>query len=209
MKIWVICLAWLATGVSGQDTLCGSFFTPCTACYDGFFDNSTQSCVVATETVDNCMEYDSDGVCNFCDPGYLMINNVCAEINLPNCLFPATIRSCATCSPNILNERGSCGTVTCKIQNCRFCSQTPDAFERCDRCEENFSLDYSTNTCYRSNLTNCRKGYYDRCYWCDYGFYNNNGYCYESDSQRRIVDTSNVNLLAVGFTVLMSILHWN
>lgn len=198
MRAIVLALLFSVAISPDEDDFCASYFRPCSHCYDGFLEYTSQECIFSENVIDNCLIYEEDGKCRECDPGFAMIDGNCAETSLPNCLYPLTVRSCQICVSGIRNEFGSCGTSRCFIPNCIWCETTRDSFELCTRCEEGYSLDVGRNSCYPSSMKNCKKNFYDVCYQCDYGYYNREGICVVSNRQRRDISTSWISNLVFG-----------
>lgn len=102
----------------------------CTQCAAGFF-LSAGACTRAAQTVDKCAYYFVDGVCQYCQVGYLLdaaANKCTASPDAAGCRF-ARVNACAVCNPGFFNgftpdspTYADCTAVPTTLPDCLFYS---------------------------------------------------------------------------------------
>ena len=72
------------------DKLCLSCSgTRCTQCIFSFI-NSKGICQKPTSTIPNCMYYEKEGACSFCDSGFVAVSGKCIKNSFPKCKYSTT-----------------------------------------------------------------------------------------------------------------------
>lgn len=180
----ILCaLFWV---LSAQDKLCGTYFEPCEICYDGYYDSKSEGCVQPRNLIPYCEFYASELVCGGCDPGYVLSDGICATLQLRNCYYASDAYTCSYCTPGTVNENGLCANSFIDIAHCLFATRMPNGEAMCQSCESGYALNAISNNCYPSPLTNCFLSAFDVCQQCNYGYYNDDGVCVDSEQQQRV-----------------------
>lgn len=131
----------------------------CNLCNAGYFIQAGE-CVKATTIVDGCEIYKADGVCDYCAPGYVWIDNkTCRALRgLGNCRW-AFYNICAICEPGYYEAPfGKCQEVPEVIDNCLI--YDPKEGTSCEVCKLTHYQKWYRGTC--EELPAARDCY---CYW--------------------------------------------
>jgi len=118
----------------------------CDLSSDYYLNTTSNSCDLAS--TENCVGYNTQGVCTVCGPSHYVNNAKCAAVASEkllantNCLVWSTAQNCIGCKTNYLLEGTTCKQVTSPLANCSdHLSQT-----QCDTCKSGFELS-ETKTC--------------------------------------------------------------
>ena len=161
-----------------QDPYCGECNTDniCTGCWKAVLTND-KVCSPVAKTVEWCLKYASDGVCEFCDLGYHVdANGKCVKNEDPNCVLYQAGKGCLACQGTIVEINKTCAeSQKCTVDNCLACSEEGS----CLICSPNFNLDTESRTCVASedSLKDCVYSIGKYCIACNYLFQNKNGKC--------------------------------
>jgi hypothetical protein len=113
----------------------------CQYCAEGYISKTNNTCIKVSNTVDNCVFYQSEGVCERCRMGYqTSANGRCVPITTPNCVNvdPET-GICTTCSVGIREKNGQCLEQNkCSIPNCPYCYNF-NGLEYCYLCDQGYT----------------------------------------------------------------------
>lgn len=139
----------------------------CLICFNGFYIGDNQKCVKIQDTIDFCEGYQSEGVCNDCQTGYVVEGSICKKLDDPiaNCKRhdPSDLTKCLRCEDNFILGIGreSCFQDT-ELRNC-----TQFSFIECAECtngtisHENAYLDNFSSLIQSSNVTLLNSLVYD------------------------------------------------
>ncbi len=146
-----------------------------------------------------CDEYDANGNCISCWPGYAVDNGNCVMKALPtppNCNKINSQGVCLVCSSDsYMDANRNCVQ---KDPNCK--SYTNDN-TGCINCYPGFIVDKSTNKCTPNPDPYCFATQGDRCVTCSKGFYLDNGVCKQNDPLCKESENGKCNSCYVGYAL--------
>ena len=163
----------------GTDKYCYSCYKDqCYGCSHAF-TGADGNCVAATQTVENCEVYQSDGVCWSCVIEFYLDQETkkCVQTSMPGCFHEFQKGKCYYCHGVLTNSDYSCNSaVTCPQENCTSCMIGNYGQNQCIRCAKGFVNDFNTllwkvecipKTEFLANCAYSTDGY---CNGCDYGY---------------------------------------
>lgn len=124
----------------------------CIVCYDSFLDE-TGRCRPSTISVDKCLQYASNGVCEFCQHGYTSTAGKCVKITIEDCDEVDESGRCVMCELGVRIQNGVCDpSIKCELPRCDFCT-VQNEIEVCSRCEPGWALlnTNGVNSCVKEN----------------------------------------------------------
>ena len=137
---------------SGNDGYCLACSTTagCSTCANAYL--STGNCIsVPTNTVPNCLFYNSTTTCFSCAQGYYLNDNKCKDL-VDNCVAGDASGVCTTCNNTFAPVSEKCtGTTACSVTNCQWCSSAG-----CLKCANNYVLQGGACIATPSSVTGCR-----------------------------------------------------
>ena len=126
------------------------------------------SLIINSFQINHCLE-ESNGICNTCELGYYLTNNICIDSFLStvfhNCKESKDGLSCSTCEDGyFFSKNGECVNT----QNCQLSQKR---LSYCEKCDEGFYL--SKNGLFCSSSQNCIYGDREtgKCTDCQGGYY--------------------------------------
>lgn len=149
----------------------------CGRCVSTWVDK-TGICQRPAVEIPGCSLYSSDMSCDTCMKGfYLISNNRCEPITLPNCaiLVAGSLTSCSVCNNGTQpNSAGQCTDVPCSVTNCQLCGVA--GANACRGCKPGFSLTTS-GTCVTEPSKYCLLADGKDCLYCNDGYYHTKKKC--------------------------------
>ena len=182
--------------------------TQCLECAAAYLDNNGK-CVAPKNTIDNCAQYKSEGVCAYCIPGYYTTTEgKCAKIKIEGCAELASATKCGMCFNGILAKNGTCNKDNqCSIENCGMCASRSTS-EACSRCKTGYVVLIADGkyTCKEESGDNHNCLYLNSnnpalCAVCDYNFYMKNHKCEKSSKYSLAI--SGTELVSIVTSLLM------
>lgn len=156
----------------------------CVFCESSILNPVTNLCDTKVfPVVENCLSYSGqpgNTQCDFCYPGYALINQTCVKCTTENCYWCDKNQICAACSKgmqlvvdreNPKNNRCA-KEVKCRIPNCEVCFDDYPGSEKCHICFPGFIQKH--NECLPSPIENCDVLNFNDdklCMICRIGFY--------------------------------------
>ena len=216
LPIIISIITLLSLSCPNKDKYCGACEgTKCILCYNAYLDKKGR-CVAPKTFVDNCVEYEKDGVCKYCQLGYYTNNKgECELIMLPFCVEINDEGECTACRNRIKPVEGECDRENkCQIANCQYCAMRGGK-EICLLCDDGYATsieetEYYCKTEQRSSIHNCtyiNPVNDDLCAMCDINFYWANGRCLNSTLYT--LDLSTPITAAKALTLILTLLSLN
>ena len=126
------------------DTNCTNYGTKdgdvaCVLCTDGFILTTKNKCVQKINNLLNCSVAISAGECSVCDATFVVVNKLCVEESIDNCMvylqdpLETTIQ-CVECNEGHYLHNNEC--LVGEFENCRIFKEK----SVCKQCKDNFAL---------------------------------------------------------------------
>jgi hypothetical protein len=154
----------------------------CNVCYDSYLA-SDGVCNSSRLKIENCLQYENEGVCRFCHHGFFLSKEgTCARIAIENCLELDGDGNCTVCAQGILLKDNKCDPINkCSSENCELCTLRQGA-ETCVKCQKDFAISSGKGCVLEGeNSKNCLfLNQYGECVICEFNHYHHNGLCLKS-----------------------------
>ena len=145
----------------------------CSDCPDGFIKTSDNKCLL--KRLENCAIANvnsTTGLCEVCNTGFILKNDLCVELNIPGCV-EYTAAECSKCRLDLFLDTT---TKKCKERTQIACKEFVENEDKCLYCFDNYIL--NNGECQISSIAYC-KTYVDRqasttapqCEKCFFGYY--------------------------------------
>jgi hypothetical protein len=202
------------TATCFDDPLCRVCGTSCSYCMSSFYSSTQSVCVAASKTIDNCIQYHSEGVCKGCSYQYnIDATGACQPIGIPDCMVSTPKRDgCLICKSGLPQDNGKCdGSRTCSLENCKMCLNFAGT-ETCTLCKDGFYLGHNeklVSSCFKTTpeMSNCDFGAVDiatkksKCVVCEFGYRQTETGCVRNPS---IIIKSSQQVLGIIWVLLLA-----
>ena len=136
----------------------------CSECNQGFYKNSTGTCIACASTCTSCGD---NGFCNSCKDGYFAKNGVCTLCKSP-CTLCRNETVCSKCIDGYFTYNNACTACEPKCLTCT-------SLNVCNTCSAGYYLSNTSCLACSSNCQSCKS--YDSCSVCVSPFIASNGKC--------------------------------